>query len=408
MTDRQQSSVNERFSLGCMSGTSLDGLDVALVRLIGRKHELDAKIITHAAIAFDDALRDRLARLADDRPTRPSEISSLGRLLGNLHADLCVSVLDGLDERLARPIDFVVAHGQTIAHHPTSVAGPGLGSTWQLIDPFPIAERLGVRVCTDLRGADLAADGEGAPITPVADPILFPLDRAVVVNLGGIVNATRWRREWRGAIGREQLDITGADVGPCNLLLDPLAQALLNGARYDTDGAAAERGEIHEGIVHAIDRAVDAAMEPSQETTKPQPRSLGREQFGRSMIAQILQESETIAATPAAVLASAADAVAARIARWVGDDWRDPVIVAGGGSRNRALVARLTDRLPAARVAVSAEFGVLPEAREAAAMAVLGAMALDGLGVTVPSITGARRLTPTGRWTLPDRIHRDP
>lgn len=400
MSDERLASPDERFAVGCMSGTSLDGLDVALVRLVGRRHDLGAEVVRHAAMPFDPALRDKLERLAEDRPAPPSEIAKLARALGDLHADLCERLLDGPEPRMTGRLDFVAAHGQTIAHLPTSVTGPGHGCTWQLLDPFPIADRLDTRVCTDLRGADMAADGEGAPITPAADPILFPVDRAVVVNLGGIANATRWRREYTS--GGERLPrIEGGDIGPCNLLLDPLARALLGGVRYDADGVAASSGRPHAGLVAAIEAAIDQAHPPTPRAEDARPRSLGREQFGRSMIDRVLQDAEVSGVTPADALASAVDAVAGRIARWVGRGEGGDVILAGGGARNRALAARLSARMPGLTVKPSTAYGVLPEAREAAAMAVLGAMALDGLGVTVPAITGARRPSPAGRWTLP-------
>lgn len=400
MTDSSLTS-DERYALGCMSGTSLDGLDVATVRLSGRARGLSAEVIDHLGIPFDEALREQLQRLASDKPARPSEIAMLARRLGNLHADLCEEAVGRIEASMRGELAFVAVHGQTIAHHPASVAGPDWGTTWQLVDPFPIAERLRVRVCTDLRGADVAAGGEGAPITPAADPILFPLDRAVVVNLGGIVNATRWPARDAELSGLSWPAVEGGDVGPCNLLLDPLAEALLDGARYDVDGAAAASGRADDRLVKSIVASVDAVMRSKDAGVPKRPRSLGREQFGVAFIESTLREARRLELTPADVLASAVDAVAGWIAEWVGETCTTDVVLAGGGVRNLALVARLVMRLPEARVRVSSELGVLPEAREAAAMAVLGAMALDGLPITIPSITGAARLTSAGRWTPP-------
>ncbi|MEM1208216.1 MAG: anhydro-N-acetylmuramic acid kinase [Planctomycetota bacterium] len=400
MTGERDDAVHERFALGCMSGTSLDGLDVVLVRLTGRRHALAAQVVRHAATPFEDGLRDELTALASDRPTPPSDIARIARELGDLHADLCESTVEGLETAVGSRIAFVVAHGQTITHHPTSVAGSDRGFTWQLLDPFPIAHRLGVRVCTDLRGADLVAGGEGAPITPAADPVLFPVDRAIVVNLGGIANATRWRRVVDPSDAEPLVTIEGADTGPCNLLLDPLASALLHGARYDADGQVASEGRSRAELVDAIDAAIDRGLTTSDGIAPSRPRSLGREQFGRQMIEQVMQVASAMGATPADVLASAVDTVAGRIARWCSAGDTADVILAGGGVRNRALVTRLTARMPEARVKTSSDYGVAPEAREAAAMAVLGAMSLDGLSITVPSITGATQPGPAGRWTL--------
>lgn len=400
MTDSSLTS-DERYALGCMSGTSLDGLDVATVRLSGRGRGLSAEVIDHLGIPFDEALREQLQRLASDKPARPSEIAMLARRLGNLHADLCEEAVGRIEASMRGELAFVAVHGQTIAHHPGSVAGPDWGTTWQLIDPFPTAERLRVRVCTDLRGADVAAGGEGAPITPAADPILFPLDRAVVVNLGGIVNATRWSARDAEPPGLPWPAVEGGDVGPCNLLLDPLAEALLGGVRYDVDGAVAASGQIDDRLVDWIVVMIDTAMRGGNTSASRRPRSLGREQFGQAFIESTLEEAGRLELAPADVLASAVDAVARRIAEWVGGTCTTDVVLAGGGVRNLALVARLVARLSEARVRVSSELGLLPEAREAAAMAVLGAMALDGLPITIPSITGAARLTPAGRWTLP-------
>ena len=416
-----------------MTGTSLDGLDVALVEIAGTGLEMSAVYRGMVSRPLG-ALADTLRHFAEGGSAPPIDYMRAARALGQLHADavseLCERVLrKQLATTAARPatLDFVVAHGQTIWHAPpvkpgkqestkagnkedeprvlwagggdvaTSLANAPCeaagGLSWQLFDPWPLVRRLGVPVCYDLRQADLIAGGQGAPITPLADwiiynPALAPRPRAIG-SLGGIckVPPLRDRAE----------DTTGRDVGPCNILLDTVVQRLFPGTRYDEDGAIARRGNVVDMLHKAI---VSDAL-----TILKEQQSLGRENFPLSVIDGWLatatkhESNEDIVAT---YTAAVADLVGVGIRRAAGTAELKQVILAGGGARNPVLVEHITKhdmlRVP---VTLSNLLYVPCEAREAMAFAVLGALSQDGVPITLEQVTGAKGPGRAGAWVYP-------
>lgn len=373
-----------RYMIGCMTGTSLDGLDAALVRLDGVGRGVSAQFVAVHSVSFPAALRATLLAMAGDEPVRTSRILAAARALGELHVAACRPLL----ERAGAAVDLVVAHGQTVCHSPATAGGSSRGVSWQLLDPWPIARDLGVRVCYDLRQADLIAGGEGAPITPIADPILYPLDDAAAVNLGGICNVTRWRLSGGG----EPPAITGGDIGPCNLVLDGLASRLFPGDAYDAEGGHAIAGTARDEAVSVIAGMVDAACDR---------RSLGREQFGGSFIDEVVHRNHGVEAED--LLAAAVEAIASRIAAHLSADPPRTAVLAGGGARHPLLARRIAAHAEGIDVRLSSDFGVPLEAREAAAMAVLGALSWDGVPITLADITGGDRPGIAGSWVSPQR-----
>ena len=358
-----------RLVAGCMTGTSLDALDAVLVRITGRGRELDARVLGHVACELGP-LRDDLAQLASGESAPAQAYLRAAHRLGELHADavaaLCARHLPG-----GEALSFVAAHGQTICHL------PGERLSWQLLNPWPIVRALGVPVVHDLRQADLVAGGQGAPITPIADPILYRDRAQQVFNLGGICNHTRFDGQ----------AIAGGDVTVCNLLLDGLCQRL-TGERFDRDGRLAGGGQRRDASVARIETSIDAAVGAAC--------TLGREQFNDAWLEALAQALGD--ADAGDVLASAAEAIARRVVAAGGPG---AIALAGGGARNAALVAAIR-RLGggATRWRVSDELGVAAEVREAAAMAVLGALCADGVPITLGSITGADRPGVAGTWAL--------
>jgi 1,6-anhydro-N-acetylmuramate kinase len=351
-----------RLVAGAMTGTSMDGIDVALARIEGAGLAMSVEIVRRHAQPLD-ALADGL-REATRRPDAGH--GALAVALGALHADAFATLLDGV-----RP-DFVAAHGQTIAHRPPV--------SRQLLDPHPIAERLGCPVVHDLRQADLAAGGQGAPITPIADWVLFRADAPrLVVNLGGFCNVTRL-----GAGGVEEIE--AFDVCACNHVLDAVARGVL-GCAYDEDGRCAARGMAD------AERAAD--LRERLEDQARAGRSLGN---GDELTEWVDEHAGAVA--PDDLAATAVEAVAAVVAGAARDV--EEVVVAGGGALNRALVSELARRCDGA-VRSTEELGVPVEAREALAMAVLGALSRDGVAITLPQVTGCARPAPVaGRWVEPE------
>lgn len=364
-----------RLAVGCMTGTSLDALDVAAVEIVGSRLAISAAV-QRCQSRLLGPLGVELRQLADQQPFTARQIADLARRFALLHVDVLREVLEGHAPAL------ICVHGQTVFHQPPL--------SWQLLNPAPIAHALQAPVVFDLRAADLAAGGQGAPITPLADAILFGDARESrgIVNLGGFCNVTRLPPRGESIVDAgaapwiEQID--GGDVCACNHLLDALARELLH-TPYDAGGAAAARGRVlaplHAECVEWLSAQSVAG------------RSLGS---GDELVARAGRLAQHH--SPEDVLASACAAVAHTIASRLRGI--DRLIVAGGGARNRTLVAQIASRA-GVPVSDSDVFAVPISHREAAAMAVLGALCQDRVPITLPRITHAARPAVAGAWILP-------
>ncbi|MEM1211042.1 MAG: anhydro-N-acetylmuramic acid kinase [Planctomycetota bacterium] len=365
--------------VGCMTGTSLDGIDVALGLVRGRGLEgMSVGFGGMVSLEMPSGLREGLLRIAEGGAVTGLEVLRLRRALGELHAEAVAELV----EQVGGEVDLVVAHGQTVWHAPGDESG---AMSWQLFDPWPVVRRLGVPVCYDLRQADLIAGGQGAPITPVADWVMYRGVSDLVVNLGGIVNVTR--------LDREVVAVRAKDVCPCNLLLDSLCQRLF-GLRFDEDGGLALRGKVDEKGARRIVYEIAQAIGPGGQ-------SLGREQFGEAWVDRWI-ERLVPRLSPEDVLASAALAVAAMIScEAIGFLGPSRLVLAGGGVKNRALMRAIREQNSGKEVLTSDEVGIPAEAREALGMAVLGALSWDGVPVTLRGVTGAMKPGVAGAWVYP-------
>ena len=355
-----------RWVIGTMTGTSLDALDASLVRIEGEGVAMRVTLDRHATTDLGP-LRPRLRAACDGTPMSARDFAALALDFGRLHAD-AIGRLAG-----TRRLDLVAVHGQTVTHAPPC--------SWQLVNPWPIALAARCAVASDLRGADLAAGGEGAPITPLADFILFGGSRdRIVMNLGGFINATAVpaRSEGVGAI-------RGFDACACNHLLDRVARARL-GAGFDRDGAAAARGSCDHAIAQSISRAI------APETPHGAPRrSLGT----GDEAARLVERTATLAADDACrtVVEAIADAAMRVIEAEVPGPCR-PLLIAGGSARNRALQAALARRSGTEVRTTDESHGVPVHMREPAEIAILGALADDGVRYSLPQVTGAASAVP--------------
>jgi len=365
----------DRWFVGCMTGTSLDGLDAALVRIVGEQRGMRAERVHHLSHPLPGPLVDAIMPLARGEAVTPLHVLRTARHLGVVHAE-AVSRLLAEAAVQREQIDSVVCHGQTVWHAPEDRL------SWQLFDPWPIVRTLRLPVCYDLRQADLVAGGQGAPITPAADRVLFAAEdeRVLIANLGGICNITVLTDE-----------LIGEDICPCNLLMDGIVRKLDPPRRYDEDGKLTETGRVDEALL--------AAMTRHPWFEQPRPRTAGREQFSAAWIDQLL-DGRSI--TTADACATAAAMIAGTIAEAAVSHAVDRIVLAGGGANNQGLAQRISETAPrGAAVSTSEAFGVPIEAREAMAMAVLGAMSRDGLPITIPQITGASEPGRAGVWALP-------
>ena len=351
-------------SVGLMSGTSLDGVDAALVgiRPVGERYRVE--LLRFATTPFEDALHEALLAVLPPNAGSVAEMARLHVALGRLYGSAVRAIAAG--ERLG----FVASHGQTVWHDGAAHV------TLQLGDAFAIREAVDATVCYDFRSADCAAGGQGAPLVARVDALLLGSDEEdrVALNVGGIANATLLRA------GGTPEKAVAFDTGPGNMLVDALVRQRSDGAeRYDRDGELAAAGRVDGSLLEA--------MLADEYFAAPNPKTTGRERFG----SQFLQR-HGIAALPledgAATLAALTVESIARAIEAAGFGTAH-LIVSGGGARNPHLMARLAARLGAARIETSDAMGIPAEAKEAVAFAVLGYETLRGRAGNVPAATGA-------------------
>ena len=375
----------ERVVAGVMSGTSLDGIDVAVARIAGSGRGLSVESLGATHAPYPSAVRGTLHRNVEAATSNVRGLSQLNALLGRLFADAVAGAAN--DAGVA--LDLVGSHGHTVHHVPVPerFAGiDGVASTLQIGDPATLAVRVGVPVIADFRTADIALGGQGAPLVPYFDYALFadPGEHRALLNLGGIANVTILPR------GAGPDDVTAFDTGPANMVLDALA-ARLFGEPFDRDGRRAAAGTVDEALL------TELLADPYFD--RPPPKSTGREQFGTEYVdaltARSLSPNDLLATAAALTARSVADAVArfAPVAPEV-------VIASGGGVHNGELMRRLAGAL-AGRVVTTTEYGIDPDAKEAQCFAVLAHELVNGVPTSLPSVTGASRPARLGALWLP-------
>ncbi len=366
---------------GVLSGTSADGIDVALVRFEGSGDELAHEVLAFETRPFEEGLGRRVRSILDGEFLGLAQVAELSRDLGIALGAAARSTAD----RHGLGLDLVGSHGQTVYHH--DGRAPGGRSTLQLGDGDHVAEASGAWVVSDFRQRDLAAGGEGAPLLALVDPLLFPGERNLaVLNLGGIANLT-----FLGESGAQ--GPLSFDVGPAGSLLDGLARRRL-GQPYDRDGAKASGGRADLSLV-------EAALDHPFFDLGP-PKSTGRDTFGAAWVEAFALRAEHLSSED--LLATAVEIVARSVSqaceRFLPGSPRE-VVVCGGGVHNRCLWAAL-ERVLGVPVRSSATHGLDPDAREAIAFAVLAAWNVLGVASTAPRATGARagrvlgKLSPWG------------
>jgi anhydro-N-acetylmuramic acid kinase len=375
--------------VGLMTGTSLDGIDAALVDFEGdRVDELRWKVLHSITLPYPSERREAIHRQVVAGSARG--ICELHAQLGEWLADAVVEVCRGAGVEVAE-VDLIGSHGQTIWHEPPTSGGRG--ATLQLGCPATIAERTGVPVVADFRSRDVAAGGQGAPLVPWVDQTLFALpDRArALQNIGGIGNVT-WlppRNSGRAAVA--------FDTGPGNALIDA-AVTLATGGRlsFDVDGAFAARGQVDGRLLDDLLRHPFFALEP--------PRSTGRELFGRPFVERLAQavrpEGDQDWLDIVATLTElTARSISGAYERWLVPRGIDEIVVTGGGARNPTLVGRLQALLEPTPVLTSEALGIGPNEKEALAFAVLAWAHVHGVPGNLPAATGAAGPRVLGSYT---------
>lgn len=360
-------------AIGLMSGTSLDGIDAALVRIVPQGSSYALELLHFVTVPFDDALLRRIRAALPPNEANADRLSALHRDLGTAFARAARAAAGGVR------VDYVASHGQTMWHDGAQ------HRTMQLGDPFVIREALCATVCFDFRSADCAAGGHGAPLVPYVDALLFAdaNEDRVSLNIGGIANLTAL------PAGISNNDVVAYDTGPGNMLIDAFVQQRTNGiARYDEGGSFASAGRA--------DDAALAAMLGDPYFALPAPKSTGRERFGAQFLTEHASHLDALSLEDGC--ATLAELTAATIADAIARERLDRarVLVGGGGAKNAALMARLQARLPETSVERVDVLGIPADAKEAVAFAILGYETLRERAANVPRATGASRSVALG------------
>jgi anhydro-N-acetylmuramic acid kinase len=347
---------------GVMSGTSLDGIDVAIVNINGRR----VSTIGFASTPYSEAVR-RAILAVSNATTTTREISRLNFRLGELYANAIQSTC-----RRYGPVELIGCHGQTIYHE-------GGANTFQIGEAAVIAERTGVPVVSDFRTRDIAAGGQGAPLAPFVDCLLFrhPRRNRVALNIGGIANIT--------------VIPSGIafDTGPGNMVIDALAGEYTHGRRrFDRNGRIAAGGHLNRPLL-------DRLLADPYYRRQP-PKSAGREQYGAEFVARLKQTGLPLPD----LIATATVLSAATIARAIAPFAPAELIVSGGGAHNPQILAHLAAYLPGVALATSADYGIDIYAKEAIAFAILAYRTWRRKPANLPSATGARRPVILGKVVL--------
>jgi anhydro-N-acetylmuramic acid kinase len=373
---------------GVMSGTSADGIDVALVSITGRGFNLRLKLLAHRHTPYPAPVRAAVLAAMNAEKISVAELSRLNFFLGELYAD---AVQKARTAAKIGKLDLVGCHGQTIYHQGERARylGKSIASTWQTGEGSVIAGRLGVPVVSDFRPADMAAGGKGAPLVPFLDYALFRDARRgrIVQNIGGIANLSAI------PAGAKPESVMAFDTGPGNMLMDQLVQKLFSKA-YDPNGAIAARGQVLEAVI-------DHMLQEPYFHQKP-PKTAGREEYGRQY-AQAFLNLCGRAAKPdiiATATALTARSISQEITRFVlpRGQFYD-YIVSGGGTQTKTLMLMLTGEMNTLGVKVmpTDSFGIPSQAKEAVAFAVLAYQTLHRHPGNIPSATGARRAAILGK-----------
>lgn len=373
--------------IGLMSGTSLDGIDAAVVEFLGSIEDPEWRVVAFTSVPLTSAQRTQV---------HDAIVHGNAEALCRVHADLgewlAAAALAACAEAGLQPadIDVIGSHGQTIWHEPP--VGGKRGATLQLGDAATIAERTGIPVVSDFRTRDVAAGGEGAPLVPWVDRFLFsdPDKRRVLQNIGGMANLT-----WVPRRG-ESAQLVAFDTGPGNALMNSAVEIATDGAEaYDRAGRRGAAGKIDTALLDELLAHPFFKRVP--------PKSTGREVFGKPFVEEVIARHPRLRddwdGLIATLTALTARTITDAIKQWVLPLGADELVLTGGGARNPTLVEMIRRELAPLQVSMGDVLGVDPDGKEAVAFAALAWAHMNGVPGNVPEATGAEGPRVLGSYT---------
>lgn len=369
-----------KYAVGIMSGTSLDGIDVALVKIADESYDL----IDFQSYQFELEMKDKISRSLAKETSDVELICSLNFELGYAFGEAVLKICEH-NKINSSDLYFVASHGQTVYHHPKHSNGL-VPSTLQIGESSVIAEITKTKVISDFRYRDMAVGGQGAPIVPFSEYVMYRSQERlrILQNIGGISNCTIIPKD--GGID----DIMAFDTGPGNMIIDELCRHFYD-KEYDRDGLYASQGKIDETLL------ADFLSHPF--ISKKAPKTTGREEFGKQYVKEMLAKYPDISANDWIRTATlfTAKAISGAVTPFLTEE--SELIVGGGGSYNPILIGILNEELPTVNVMIQEDIGESSDAKEAVAMVVLGDRTINKLTSNVPSATGASRHVILGKIT---------
>lgn len=386
--------------VGMMSGTSVDGVDAALVEISGTDSEPKVKLLAFENKPYPPQVREKIFSLFTPANATVDKVGYMNFLLGEIYAKSALSVIEKAGMK-PEEIDVIGSHGQTIWHAPIPESPDGIpvAYTVQIGEGSVIAERTGILTVSDFRVADMAAGGQGAPLVPFSEYLLYRREKETILlqNIGGIGNMTVM------PAGAKPRDVFAFDTGPGNMIIDAVISAVTGGEKtYDTGGETAAKGKVCNALLDILKE------EPYYR--QPLPKTTGREHFGVQYTEKILSWRKENPIPVEDLLATVTDLTAYSIAdayeRYVLPKYQaSEIIVGGGGSYNATLLRFMKERFAPHGVAVRTQedLGLSSDAKEAVAFALMADCCMRGRANTLPSVTGAEHPAVMGKISQPHK-----
>lgn len=387
-----------RHVVGMMSGTSVDGVDAALVEISGTDSEPKVKLLAFENKPYPPQVREKIFSLFTPANATVDKVGYMNFLLGEIYAKSALSVIEKAGMK-PEEIDVIGSHGQTIWHAPIPESPDGIpvAYTVQIGEGSVIAERTGILTVSDFRVADMAAGGQGAPLVPFSEYLLYRREKETILlqNIGGIGNMTVM------PAGAKPRDVFAFDTGPGNMIIDAVISAVTGGEKtYDAGGETAAKGRVCNALLDILKE------EPYYR--QPLPKTTGREHFGVQYTEKILSWWKENPIPVEDLLATVTDLTAYSIAdayeHYVLPKYRaSEIIVGGGGSYNATLLRFMKERFAPHGVAVRTQedLGLSSDAKEAVAFALMADCCMRGKANTLPSVTGAEHPAVMGKISQP-------